>query len=520
MHPLMSLRYGRKSGRSFTGSSPAVGGGAVKVPGRVSKFSLWGIFTAALAASLALPAIGRAQVVPKITIFLADSKLGVAGAYQYQGNTLYFEARTPEGSTGMSARLLDAGGRTIAVSGHSMDDSWLTHSLIDPDSAAKSLNLAGAFANALSNELDPQIFAPEISALSTLALGSERAPLGTAAVVIDSATSNAPTRSLAALDTASLVDLAAASQLTVAVNTPENLRVRMGDVTLETFVERFPDGENADNPNVPGRTEVSAQILSSNGKSLIQQIGGDSIPLGWDAPSTGMFRPGSTESIDPVQNSLEAGKAIKAGALLTRFPSVASAAETGAITNLTAILRESSLFPDPTQTSDATPAASCGNCFRSSVQVWHKGLVGVAQHSGSVVLHYDDNNPSRFAVLEYATTYCNHGTCPGKSPMTHPCTYNGPWISHYRYAPHHKITAPPPSPVSGYHSCYKTAYHLFSGAFWPVIHGHNCNDDTWTQVRAIRGESYDINASDNPFSSGARCDNHRFADPRSPGCSE
>jgi hypothetical protein len=233
-----------------------------------------------------------------------------------------------------------------------------------------------------------------------------------------------------------------------------------------------------------------------------------------------MFRQDTPDAVDPIQASSEAGQAIRAAALVARFPSVTTPEETEAIANLAATLREDGLFPNPGTNPDPTPAASCGNCYKSSVQVWNKPLVTVAQHSGTIVLHYSDNNPSRVPVLQIETMYCNHGTCPQHKPMSHPCTYNGPWMSHYRFAPHHKITAPPPSPVSGYHSCYKTAYHLYSGTFWPVIHGHNCNDDTWTQVRAVRGESYDINPSDNPFSNGARCDNHGFADPRSPGCSE
>jgi len=288
--------------------------------------------------------------------------------------------------------------------------------------------------------------------------------------------------------------------------------MRLGSISVETFREYFPDGENEENPATPGRTEVSAQIVSSNGKSMIQQIGGEDIPAGWDSATTGMYRPGSQDAIDPIASSVEVGRAIRAGALLTRFPSAATPEETEAVGNLTAILREEGLFPNSAVAPVVSPSSTCGACYRSSVQVWHKPLAGVFQHSGSVVLHYRDNNPSRFPVLDYSTTYCNHGTCPGRKPMVHPCTYNGPWLTYYRYSPHHRITAPPPTPVSGYHSCYKTPYHLNGGFPFPWDHGHNCNDDTWTQVRAIRGEPYAI-------TNGARCDDHAL-DPRSPGCSE
>jgi hypothetical protein len=65
---------------------------------------------------------------------------------------------------------------------------------------------------------------------------------------------------------------------------------------------------------------VSAQIVSSNGKSLIQQIGGDHIPDGWDSETTGMFRAGSLQPIDALQSSIEAGKAIRATALIGKIP--------------------------------------------------------------------------------------------------------------------------------------------------------------------------------------------------------
>jgi hypothetical protein len=465
----------------------------------------------------------QSLALPRLSVFLADRQLGIAGAYQSGVDTVYFEARTPVGSKQMSVRLLDAAGRTIAISGHSMDDVWLAHGGFDAASASRSLELASALPNALSNSLDTRLFGAEIAALSKLARGSAQVIPGTAAIVIDAATADLPSVSAAVMDAATNSDSAAANQLIVAENTPENLRVTLNGVTIQTFVENFPDGENEENPqDVLGRTEVSAQILSPSGKSLIQQIGGDHIPDGWDSPTTGMFRSG--DAVDPIQASMEAGKAIQAAALMARFPSVATAEKTAAIGNLAATLRDDSLFPNPDTNPDTSSSPACGNCYKSSVQVWNKPLVVVAQHSGTVVLHYSDNNPSRVPVLQIETIYCNHGTCPQHSPMTHPCTYNGPWMGYYRFAPHYQITAPPPSPPSGYHSCYKTAYHLSSSVGWPVIHGHNCNDDTWTQVRAVRGESYDLDPSDNPFVSGARCDWHYFTvglpDPRSPGCSE
>jgi hypothetical protein len=471
--------------------------------------SLWPRFVM-VAAVIALPAVSRAQEVPKTTIFLADYQFGVAGAYQYQGNTLYFEARTPEGSTEMSARFLDASGRTIALSGHSMNDVWLQNGAFDAVAAARTLSLTSALPDALANELDGQVFAGEIGLLSNLAVGASRAPATTGRIVVDAVALDLPVRGAVALQTANSTDLAVARQIIVGARTPDTLSMKLNGATLETFSEYFADGDNEDNTATVGRTEVSAQLVSSTGKSMIQQIGGDDIPAGWDSETTGLYRPPTQGPIDPIESGVEVGRAIQAAALLARVPTVAKPEEVEALGNLAAILREEGLFPNADVAPIPAVSYTCGNCYRSSVQVWHKALAGIFQHSGTVVLHYNNNNPWRITVLDYSTTYCNHGTCPGRRPMVHPCTYNGPWRVSYRYAPHHKITAPPPSPVSGYHSCYRTPYHLDGGFPWG--HGHNCNDDTWTQVRAIRGESY-------AFVNGARCDDHAL-DPRSPGCSE
>jgi hypothetical protein len=481
----------------------------------------------AIPLTMVLPTLSRAQTTsvqplsfPKVTVFLADPELGVAGAYQDDGNTLYFEARTPEQSTQMSARLLDAAGSTIAISGHSMDDQWLAVGGFEPVSAGQSLSLAGALPAALENALDGTVFRREITALSNLAIAAAQVPPAAAAARIDAATAYLTSPNEVGRVAAYNYDATAANALLFVRDTEGNLSAAIGEIRIQTFVENFPDGENDDSPTgVLGRTEVSARILSASGKSLIEQIGGDDIPEGWDSDTTGMFRPGSLQPVDPIETSLGTGKAIRAAALMARFPSIATPEEADAAGNLAATLRDEGMFPRSASDSVLSSAASCGNCFRSDIQVWNKSLIEVAQHSGTVVLHYNNDNPSRFSVLEYSTIYCNHGTCPHHKPMNHACTYRGPWMGSYRFAPHWKITAPPPTPVSGYHSCHKTPYHLYSGKFWPVIHGHNCNDDSWTQIRAIKGERYDINASDNLFSYGQRCDMHDLIDPRAPGCS-
>jgi len=483
------------------------------------------IFGALVCASVAivLPAPARAQSLslepyslPKATVFLADPELGIAGAYQVGDATLYFEVRTPDESTEMSARLLDARGETIAISGHSMDDEWSPKTPIDYATAARSLGLAEGLPVAVAGAFDKTVLSKEIALVSSLAAGVMHATPDSEALRVDAIaedqTSATESDRKAGIGS---YEAGAAAQLKSSRDVDGNLSIAFHQTRIMTVVNYFADGENEDNPaGVMGRTEVSARILSSQARAVIEQFGGDEVPEGWDLDETASATP-----VDPIQAGIETGIAIRAAALTVRYAH-ATPEETAAIGNLAAQLRNQGMFPNPdlavaSSSSESAPepeSDTCGACYRTEIQVWNKGLAGVAQHSGAVVLHYNDNNPSRYPVLENTTLFCNHGTCPGHKPMNHAATCDGNWMTSYRNPPHHKITAPPPSPPSGYHSCYKTPYHLNGGFPFPWDHGHNCNDDTWTQIHAVLGKPYAI-------TDGARCDDHAL-DPRAPGCND
>src|ERR1700730_935302 len=89
---------------------------------------------------LVMPMFCRAQT---ITIFLADPQLGVVGAISNSNYRMYFDAKTPAGST-MSVRLLDDNGETIAISGHSMDSEWAGSTIYTANIAANALTMASA----------------------------------------------------------------------------------------------------------------------------------------------------------------------------------------------------------------------------------------------------------------------------------------------------------------------------------------------------------------------------------------
>src|SRR5215475_96736 len=186
----------------------------------MSKFSLLENGLVALVLALATPTLSWSQTPiatpppPQITILLADPQLGVVGADQSGGNTLFFEARKPAGSTQLSARLLDASGRTIAISGHSMDSQWLMNADFNPADATQSLSLAAGLPNALAKVLNRNVFPNEYTAISNLATGAANVTPAASPAILDSATAQLPTPSQTVVAAAASFDASAATALT------------------------------------------------------------------------------------------------------------------------------------------------------------------------------------------------------------------------------------------------------------------------------------------------------------------
>ncbi|HMF20084.1 MAG TPA: hypothetical protein VKE98_22950, partial [Gemmataceae bacterium] len=212
-------------------------------------------FAGAAALMLPLPAL-KAQTTPQITILLADPQLGVVGADQSGGNTLFFEARTPAGST-LSARLVDALGRTIAISGHSMDSLWLANADFNAADATQSLSLAAGLPAALAKVLNRTVFPNEYTAISNLASSAAGVTPGTGPAVFDTATAKLATPSQTTVDAAASFDASAAATLASTRDSSGNLSATFGTTALQTFVENFPTAQNDD--GTVGITEVSAR---------------------------------------------------------------------------------------------------------------------------------------------------------------------------------------------------------------------------------------------------------------------
>jgi hypothetical protein len=461
----------------------------------------------AMIAASVLPVRAYAQIqplitTPTVTVFLADPQLGVVGVCQGNGNLLYFEARTPDGTTQLSVRLLDAHGKTIAISGSSMDSDWL-NSTYDATSAAQSMSLASALSSLIGTALPGgTVFSREATALSSLATGASQAAPATAAVRIDSATVSLATPSIDAPAIADQFDAAAATNLALWRDALGNLNGTFpGGASYQSFVVNLPNEENEETGGT-GVVEVSAQFTISDGTSIAQLLGGEFIPDPWYPK---MFQDAPTSTLGPIQTYSQAGNAIRGAMLLARSSTIATSDEATAFNTLATNLRDNGLLPIP-----SPDAATAGNLY-SRVAIWKKGLPIslIAEHSGTIVRHLQGQPGHLHQHTE--TIYCNHGACPGnKKKMSFKCMWTSGGLSFWRNVPHAVV---PDGQVGAgqLHSCYKTRYGLLSG-FGLMSAAHNCHDDSWTQVRAIKGESFNL-------SNGPRCDDSSLYK-SAPNCSD
>ena len=119
--------------------------------------------------------------------------------------------------------------------------------------------------------------------------------------------------------------------------------------------------------------------------------------------------------------------------------------------------------------------------YQTYIQVWRKPFVVIAEHSGTRVGKYRySSSTSSVKTHQGWISFCNHGTCANAGDMTHKCTYTGPRLTYYR--------VPSRRAEHGGHTC-ATGYFAID-----LIGHHNCHDDSSVQVRAVRGQSYNVNS--------------------------
>src|SRR5262249_35273792 len=157
------------------------------------------------------------------------------------------------------------------LSGHSMDNLWLTNTEFNATAATQSLSLAAGLPTALADALNRDVFHREYQALSNLAGAASPLVPGTTAAVIDSATEGLlPSDSSSAVAAAAAYDAADATALTATRDSSGNLNATFGSIGMRTLVESFPDRTNED--GTQGVIETSAQLVASDGTPLMQQL--------------------------------------------------------------------------------------------------------------------------------------------------------------------------------------------------------------------------------------------------------
>jgi hypothetical protein len=299
------------------------------------------------------------------TIFLADPKLGIAGAIQSGDSIMYFEVITPAGSTEMSTRLLDAAGRTIAVSGHSMDSKWLSDTSYDSVAAAKSLSIAAKLSSGLATALDQSVFGREAAHLSGIAISASRSTPGTAALRDNSISGDSISGDSISGDSvkghsisgdsisgdsisgdsigsdARAYDIADAARVAAGRDSLGNLTAIYLGASVSTFAA-----------STTGGSEISVEIASTSGAPVAYLFGGNNVPNAWNAKA---FPAHPSAITDPVEYYKGVGTAVRGALLLARYSPVATTAEASAITRIAADLRNRLL---PVPTSDAATATA------------------------------------------------------------------------------------------------------------------------------------------------------------------
>jgi hypothetical protein len=452
----------------------------------------------------------------KLTMFLADPDLGVVGSYTLGADTLYFEARngqSKDGGDALSVRLLDASGRTIALSGHSMDARWLGSEHFDADAAAASQLLASPLAAQLDAVLADPVFAGERAALSRLASDTARADLSLEVVRLES------TKSAAGLPSAAVLDdyyRKSFNEIALGRDKAGALDGNFRSTRLQSLQLDFPTEMNEEGSGI--RIETYARLANRDGTTLSAEFGGDFMPAGWSQPASAA----APEEINAHLQKL--GEAVTAAHLVSRMaPKSVGLVPDAAIESfdrLATSLRDN-LLPrtDESRAAIARDAAddkaggtwSPTNNKSSNSNIWRKGLVNsrLAEHSANYTSHYVWTSRTSY-YLHHDHRFCNHGGCPYASGMSQKCQFSGNFHSGYAEAPQQNTT-PGSSGDHSWHTC-NTHYDVLSGlGSLPIVKYHNCHDDTWTQLHYVNLQRVSITSG--------RCGNQAFY-AHAPACTD
>jgi|CXWL01.1.fsa_nt_gi hypothetical protein len=413
-----------------------------------------------------------------LTLFLADPELGVVGSFGRDADIVYFDLRRgidKAGEPGLQVSLFDAGGRAIVSAGRVIDNSAGPEPRFNKFAAIASQKLARPLAAALEDALSDPVFSVERTALAALATAAAMADLNQGRVAVELSKSLPARASSAAV---AEFYTRAAGNLTMRREADGRVTGTFGEIALEGQQKVFLGELNED--GTATRTEAYSRLATKQGNPLSSEYGGDLVPDGWEHETN--------ENSAKSNGGVVLGQAVMAAQVLTyttsnKFGVAIEPAIVESFSRSALALRDN-LLPRTDDNASADKAT-----YSSNSNIWYKNLAGpLAQHGANRTTHYQWTSATTY-VFNHDHRFCNHGACPLDATMHNRCTYAGPKLASYRHAPQ-RNTLTGSSSDHSWHTC-NTGYSLLS------YYGHNCNDDTRTQLEWIQGNGANFSPDHN-----------------------
>lgn len=428
-----------------------------------------------------------------VEFFLVDPELGLAGAYNLDGETIYFEARrSDEADSGafgsLEMRLVDAAGRTLALSGQHIKSSWTpAQGEFMVTEGFKYSHLLEGMGRALQSANLHASLRAEKAALATLAMGASNTPAAAFPLRADSAA-----KSVAQVSAAEVADfyIDATRNVAMARTSGNALRVDLTDgMTLQIEQKYFPTERNQQGQL--GRIENNAMLTDADGYVLTAELGGDEIPVEWLGAMEVQTARGHHElatrfgRVASTLNALAFSARSIPGVSLSREDELQ-------VMRRMARASAQSLLPERDRGDQKADIRDVGllatGLYRTDIAVWAGPLLGqqwIGEHSATFAQNWKYYSADPASTGRYRTAvrgFCNHGGCAYDSGMSRKCFYSG-----YRSLSYHMPAAYWTTfGNDSWHTC-RTPYGLTS-----ALGFHNCNDDSWTQVQAVHGRSYSV----------------------------
>jgi hypothetical protein len=432
----------------------------------------------------------------KLTVFASDPEYGVYGMYREGDEYVFYhvKAEAQGDLVAAAARFFDKDMSTLAEAGAVSTASLVASNRTAAPTGSQSALIARAAA-ALDGSLSDEVFVSERSALSTLIASSSGQAGGRQELMAKPAKLTPAIRANAS----ALFFKELHRNLSWKTDGTRTLTGRYLGTTFHASANLLEDAD------APGgvRAERDARLTSATGVNIAVQLGGDEVPEGYtvgpsdDAPTFGAMGRSAIESFENHHRSL--GEAFVASRTINAksdFPQE----EKEIFARMSAHL-SSRLLPLPSdkpaasaETGELTQALSSGNVYKSWLRLSNQTVkiagVPMGQHSATLTNFFLNGS------YRGGTWYCNHGCCDQQ--RTNGCNMKYGCDTGYIVSST-GFNVPPYTKDGGnyqglatYHTC-TTAYS--SSPVDVHCNSHVCNDDSRTQVRAVRKLGFCVNGS-------------------------